>query len=197
MTTMQKLTRNDLYSLEKYAEVRTDFRAGVLEHKKHRKVHIGPSATLYFEDRQTIQYQIQEMLRVERIFEADGIEEELAAYNPLIPDGSNWKATFMIEEPDVERRRGLLARLLGIEDRVWVRVNGHEAVHAIADEDLERETQEKTSSVHFLRFELKPDMVTALKSGAALAMGIDHENYRHQLEPVDDHTRAALLADLD
>ena len=189
---MQKLTRDDLYSLEKYAEVRPDFRAGVIEHKKNRKVHIGPSATLYFEDRQTIQYQIQEMLRVERIFEAAGIEEELAAYNPLIPDGRNWKATFMIEETDVDKRRVLLAGMIGIEDRVWVRIDGHDAVHAIADEDLERETLEKTSSVHFLRFELTPGMVAALRDGASLSMGIDHSNYTHQLEPVD-----ALLADLD
>jgi hypothetical protein len=194
---MQKLTRDDLYSLERYAEARPDFRAAVLEHKKNRKVHIGPSATLYFEDRQTIQYQIQEMLRVERIFEADGIEEELAAYNPLIPDGSNWKATFMIEEADVEQRRKLLAGMIGIEDRVWVRVDGHDAVYAIADEDLERENQEKTSSVHFLRFELTAGMVAALKDGASLSMGIDHANYTHQLEPVDGHIRAALLADLD
>ncbi len=197
VTMMEKLTRNDLYSLEQYAEKRQQFRAGVLEHKKNRKVHIGLSATLYFEDRQTIQYQIQEMLRVERIFEAAGIEEELAAYNPLIPDGSNWKATFMIEEPDVDRRRELLAGMIGIEDRVWCRVDGHAAVYAIADEDLERETQEKTSSVHFLRFELTADMVAALRDGASLSMGIDHANYNYQLEPVDTDIRAALVADLD
>ena len=196
VTTMDKLTRNDLYSLEKYAEVRPEFRAAVIRHKKNRKVHLGPSATLYFEDRQTIQYQIQEMLRVERIFEAAGIEEELAAYNPLIPDGSNWKATFMIEETDIEKRRELLAALIGIEDRVWVRVNGQDAVYAIADEDLERETQDKTSSVHFMRFELTADMVAALGDGAALSMGIDHANYNHQLEPVDRSIRDALVADL-
>ena len=194
---MEKLTRDDLYSLEQYAEARPDFRAAVIEHKKNRKVHIGASATLYFEDRQTIQYQIQEMLRVERIFEAAGIEEELAAYNPLIPDGSNWKATFMIEETDVEKRRELLAGMIGIEDRVWVRVNGQDAVYAIADEDLERETQEKTSSVHFLRFELTSAMVAALREGAALSIGIDHANYNHQLEPVDRNIRDALVADLD
>ena len=194
---MEKLTRDDLYSLEQYAEARPDFRAAVIEHKKNRKVHIGASATLYFEDRQTIQYQIQEMLRVERIFEAAGIEEELAAYNPLIPDGSNWKATFMIEEADVEKRRELLAGMIGIEDRVWVRVNGQDAVYAIADEDLERETQEKTSSVHFLRFELTSAMVAALREGAALSIGIDHANYNHQLEPVDRNIRDALVADLD
>jgi hypothetical protein len=191
------LTREDLFSLEDYARLRPDFRRKVLEHKRDRQLSLSPNATLYFEDRMTMHYQVQEMLRAERIFEAEGIEDELAAYNPLIPDGDNWKATFMLEYPDVDERKAALSRLIGVEDRVWVKVAGHDPVYAIADEDLERETQEKTSSVHFLRFELKPDMVTALKSGAALAMGIDHENYRHQLEPVDDHTRAALLADLD
>jgi len=194
---MNKLTRDDLYSLEKYAGIRPEFRARVMAHKKNRNVRIGPSATVYFEDRLTIHYQVQEMLRVERIFEAAGIEEELEAYNPLIPDGGNWKATFMIEEPDVEKRRELLAGLIGIEDRVWVRVNGHDPVHAIADEDLERDTEEKTSSVHFLRFELTPGMISELHAGAALGIGVDHENYRYQLEPVTDSVRDALLADLD
>jgi hypothetical protein len=194
---MEKLTRDDLYKLEDYAGNRADIRARVLAHKKNRKVHIGPVATLYFEDRQTIQYQIQEMLRVERIFEAAAIEEELDAYNPLIPDGSNWKATFMIEEPDVEQRRELLARLIGIEDMVWVRVDGHDPVYAIADEDLERNTAEKTSSVHFMRFELDAGMVADLKAGASLGMGIDHRNYNYQIEPVATPVRAALLADLD
>jgi hypothetical protein len=194
---MDKLTRDDLYGLEQYAEIRPEYRARIIEHKKDRNVHIGPVATLYFEDRQTIQYQIQEMLRVERIFEAAGIEEELAVYNPLIPDGANWKATFMIEEPDVERRRRLLATLLGIEDRVWVRVEGHDPVYAIADEDLERSTEEKTSSVHFLRFELTPAMVEGASNGAAVSMGIDHENYNHRLEPVSGKIRNALLADLN
>lgn len=194
---MDKLTRRDLYSLEQYAEHRADIRARVMAHKQNRKVHIGPSATLYFEDRQTIQYQIQEMLRVERIFEAGGIEEELEAYNPLIPDGSNWKATFMVEEADVERRRALLATLVGIEDLVWVRVDGYEPVYAIADEDLDRATAGKTSSVHFMRFELGPERVAALKQGASLSMGIDHPGYRHQVEPVAAKVRDALLADLD
>ncbi|MGD2137673.1 MAG: DUF3501 family protein [Gammaproteobacteria bacterium] len=193
---MDKLTRNDLYSLEQYAEHRAAFRAKVLEHKKNRKVHIGPVATLYFEDRLTIQYQVQEMLRVERIFEAAGIAEELDAYNPLIPDGSNWKATFMVEEPDVERRRRLLAELIGIEERVWVCVGGNDRVFAIADEDLGRDTEEKTSSVHFLRFELSSEMVVDLRAGASLGIGIDHENYRHQVEPVTTAIRDALLADL-
>jgi len=194
---MDKLTRKDLYSLEQYAERRDEIRARVMEHKKDRKVHIGPSTTLYFEDRQTIQYQIQEMLRVERIFEAGGIEEELAAYNPLIPDGSNWKATFMVEEADVDRRRALLASLVGIEDRVWVRVDGNEPVYAIADEDLDRATEEKTSSVHFLRFELTDRMVADLKHDASLGMGIDHPAYRHEVEPVAIPVRDALRADLD
>ena len=193
---MEKLTRGDLYSLEKYAELRPEFRARVIEHKKNRKLTIGPVATLYFEDRLTVQYQIQEMLRVERIFEASGIEEELAAYNPLIPDGGNWKATFMIEEPDVDKRRQLLADLVGIEDSVWVMVDGHERVYAVADEDLERGTEDKTSSVHFLRFELNPAMIKDAKSGAALSFGIDHASYIHRVQPVTENVRTALLADL-
>jgi hypothetical protein len=194
---MDKLTRQDLYSLEEYAIRRSDIRARVMAHKKDRKVHIGPSTTLYFEDRETVQYQIQEMLRAERMFEAAGIKEELDAYNPMIPDGANWKATFMIEEPDVERRRELLAGLIGIEDCVWVRVDGHGAVYAIADEDLDRSTEEKTSAVHFLRFELSAPMVRDMKQGASLSVGIDHHDYRHQIEPVADPVRIALSADLD
>ena len=194
---MQKLSRDDLFSLEQYAEKRPDFRAQVLAHKQHRKVHVGPVASLYFEDRMTMQYQIQEMLRVERIFEADGINEELDAYNPLIPDGMNWKATFMIEEPDVGRRRALLAQLKGIEDRVWVRVDGNEQVFAVADEDMERDNEEKTSAVHFLRFELTEKMISDLKQGAELGIGISHRDYDHAREPVSGETRQALLADLD
>jgi hypothetical protein len=193
---MEKLTRGDLYSLEQYAERRPEFRARVMAHKQHRKLPIGPSATLYFEDRLTIQYQIQEMLRAERIFEPSGIEEELAAYNPLVPDGSNWKATLMIEEPDVDRRRELLADLVGIERRVWARVGGHEPVYALADEDLDRGTEEKTASVHFLRFELDPAMVRDAKGGATLGFGIDHPGYTEQVDPVADAVRTALLADL-
>ena len=194
---MQKLTRADLYSLEQYAEKRADIRAQVMAHKKNRKVHAGPVATLYFEDRMTMQYQIQEMLRVERIFEAGGIEEELGAYNPLIPDGSNWKATFMIEEPDVEKRHKLLSTLVGIEDRVWVRVAGNEPVFALADEDMERDTEEKTSAVHFLRFELSEKMVADLRQGASLGVGIDHQHYAYGVEPVAEPVRESLLADLD
>lgn len=192
-----KLRREDLYSLEKYAEVRKDFRARVLAHKQNRQLAIGPAATLYFEDRLTMQYQIQEMLRVERIFEAAGIQDELDAYNPLIPDGSNWKATFMIEVPDVDERRRLLARLIGIEDRVWMRVGDAERVYAIADEDMERATEEKTSSVHFVRFELTPAMIAAAKQGAPIGAGIDHTDYRYSIDPVADAVRASLVADLN
>jgi hypothetical protein len=194
--TMNKLTRDDLYSLEKYAQARPEFRQRVLAHKKNRQVPVGPNATLYFEDALTVQYQIQEMLRIERIFEAEGIEDELGAYNPLIPDGSNWKATFMVEFPEVEERKRELARLIGIEDRVWVQVSGHDRVLAIADEDLERENADKTSSVHFVRFELTPAMVAAVKGGAAISIGIDHENYRYAIEPVQPAVRDSLAADL-
>ena len=196
METMNKLTRDDLYSLEKYAQARPDFRKRVLAHKKSRHVPVGPNATLYFEDALTVQYQIQEMLRIERIFEAEGIEDELGAYNPLIPDGSNWKATFMVEFPDADERRVQLARLIGIEDRVWVQVSGHDRVFAIADEDLERENADKTSSVHFVRFELTPAMVADVKAGAAISIGIEHENYRYAIEPVQPAVRDALAADL-
>jgi hypothetical protein len=195
-TLMQKLTRNDLYGLEKYADIRRQFRAQVMAHKKNRQVAIGPNATLYFEDRLTMQYQVQEMLRIERIFEAQGIDDELASYNPLIPDGSNWKATFMVEFPDAEKRRAALMRLKGIENRVWVRVAGFELLRAHADEDLEREDQEKTSAVHFLRFELTSDMVKAVKQGAPIAMGIDHLAYTHQVDPVPQAVRDSLAQDL-
>jgi hypothetical protein len=191
-----KLQRDDLFPLEKYAEVRPEFRARVMAHKKTRQVPLGRSATLYFEDRLTMQYQIQEMLRIEKIFEASGIQEELDAYNPLIPDGSNWKATFMVEFPDVEERKRELARLVGIEDRVWVQVADFERVYAVADEDLERDTEEKTSSVHFLRFELTPEMARAVKQGSAVSIGVDHENYSHAVEPVSAAIRDSLANDL-
>ncbi len=193
---MNKLTRNDLFSLEKYAELRPQFRAQVMAHKKNRQVAIGPNATLYFEDRLTMQYQVQEMLRIERIFEAGGINDELEAYNPLIPDGGNWKATFMVEFPDAEERREALKRLKGIETRVWARVAGFGPVRPHADEDLEREDEEKTSSVHFLRFELTPEMVKAVKQGAAIAMGIDHPAYVHQLDSIPQAARDSLARDL-
>ncbi len=194
---MNPLTRSDLLSLEQYAEQRSDFRAAVMNHKRNRRVQIGPNASVYFEDRLTIQYQVQEMLRIERIFEAAGIEEELAAYNPLIPDGSNWKATFMVEYPDVEERRIALIRLAGVEDRVWVSTGGEDRVWAIADEDLDRSTDDKTSAVHFLRFELPDAFVSAVKNGDDIAMGIDHEFYSFSVSPIPDAIRDSLAADLD
>ena len=194
---MQKLTRDDLFSLEQYAEARPAFRDKVLKHKCNRRLELGTNAALYFEDRLTMQYQIQEMLRIERIFEAEGINEELEAYNPLIPDGSNWKATFMVEFPEVEERRAMLTQLRGIEDLVYVHVADFDRVYAIADEDLDRADDDKTSAVHFLRFELPAEQVAALKKGASLIAGIDHENYRVEVSPVADNIRESLVADLD
>ncbi len=194
---MHKLAPGDLMPLERYARERMAFRARVLEHKRTRQVAIGPNMTWCFEDRLTIQYQVQEMLRAERIFESEGIAEELGAYNPLIPDGRNWKVTLLIEFPDERERRERLAALKGVEDRCWVQVAGHDRVWAIADEDLERENDTKTSSVHVLRVELAPGMIAALRQGAPLALGVDHEAYRHGLSAVDDGVRRALLADLD
>jgi Protein of unknown function (DUF3501) len=192
---MDKLASADLMSLEQYARERPAFRARVLRHKSERQLAVGPNATWCFEDRITVQYQVQEMLRTERIFEPDGIADELAAYNPLIPDGHNWKVTLLIEYDPVERPAAL-ARLKGIEDRCWVQVAGHDRVYAIADEDLERENAEKTSAVHFLRFELDAAMIADLKGGAPLAAGIDHEHYRHAVGPLPAAQRRALLADL-
>jgi len=194
---MDKLTRSDLFSLEQYAEARPAFRDRVMAHKKNRRLALGTNAALYFEDRLTMQYQVQEMLRIERIFEAAGINEELEAYNPLIPDGSNWKATFMVEFPEVEERRAMLNRLVGIEDRVYVQVADFNRVFAIADEDLERADDQKTSAVHFLRFELPTEQVRALKAGASLVAGIDHENYHVEISPVPVNVRDSLVADLD
>jgi hypothetical protein len=191
-----RLARADLMSLEQYSTARKEFRARVLEHKRGRLVPIGPNVAWAFEDRLTIQYQVQEMLRVERIFEAAGIQDELDSYNPLIPDGSNWKVTFLIEFPDPDERKARLAVLKGIEDRCWVQVAGCERVFAIADEDLERENEEKTSSVHFLRFELAPDMVAKVKAGAAISVGIDHPNYKHEVAPLGPAQRDSLARDL-
>ena len=190
------IERGSLLSLEAYARERASFRAKVIEHKKHRSVALGDHVTLLFEDELTIRYQVQEMLRIERIFEEDGIQHELDAYNPLVPDGGNWKATMLIEYPDAEERRRELARLKGVERRVWVRVAGGEPVQAVADEDLERENEEKTSSVHFLRFELDAGARERLKRGAALAIGVDHPAYRAALDPVPAAVRSALLRDL-
>jgi hypothetical protein len=194
---MEKLTRESLYSLEKYAEVRKAFREQVMAHKRDRRLALGTNATLYFEDRMTMQYQVQEMLRAERIFDAAGINEEIDAYNPLIPDGTNWKATFMVEFTDVTERREMLQRLIGIEDHVWMQVDDFALIRPIADEDMERETVEKTSAVHFLRFELEPQQIRALKEGASLAAGIDHENYQVDVRPVPDNIRQSLVSDLD
>ena len=191
-----RLVPSDLMSLEQYARGRAEFRGRVLAHKRDRTLQCGPNATLCFEDRLTVQYQVQEMLRIERIFEPEGIQDELDAYNPLIPDGANWKATLLVEYPDVEERRVALARLRGVEDRCWVQVAGQPRVFAIADEDLERENDEKTSAVHFLRFELAPEMVSAAKAGAAISVGIDHEHYRHAIDPLPEASRASLAADL-
>ena len=192
---MSKLTPANLLSLEDYSKQRADFRSKVMAHKKNRQVHLGDHATLYFEDSLTMQYQVQEMLRIERIFEEEGINEELAAYNPLIPDGSNLKATFMVEYEDVDERKAALAKLIGIENKVWIQIAGFDKVYPVANEDLERTTEEKTSSVHFLRFEFTPDMIAAAKQGADMAMGIEHENYYVEMNPVATNIRDALVAD--
>ncbi len=193
---MSRITPESLLTLEAYSKTRTEFRARVMAHKKSRVVHVGEHVTLIFEDELTVRYQVQEMLRAERIFEEEGIAEELAAYNPLVPDGSNWKATMLIEYPDAEERRVMLSRLIGIDDAVWVQVHGCARVRAIADEDLERETDEKTSSVHFLRFELAPVMIAALRQGARVAAGIDHPNYSVTVDALDPQVTASLLRDL-
>ncbi len=193
---MQKLTRSDLYSLEQYAEKRAEFRAQVMAHKKNRRVAIGNHATLYFEDRLTMQYQIQEMLRIERIFEPTDIEEELAAYNPLIPDGDNWKATFMIEYGDVAERQAALAKLVEIENQVWIQIGDTDRIVAIADEDLDRTSSEKTSAVHFLRFQLNAEQIAAVKANAEIGVGIDHVNYKFENKPVAENIREALVADI-
>jgi hypothetical protein len=193
---MPQITRKSLMTLEAYAKARQEFRTHVMAHKKNRKVHLGANVTLIFEDELTIRYQIQEMLRVEKIFEEEGILDELDAYGSLVPDGGNWKATMMIEYPDPIERAARLAELIGIEDKVWVRVNGHDPVYAIADEDLERETVEKTSSVHFLRFELSRDIIEALRRGAPLSMGISHSAYEMPPVTVTSAVRDSLLDDL-
>jgi hypothetical protein len=192
---MPSITPGSLMTLETYAKVRQEFRARVIAHKKNRKVHLGENVTLIFEDELTIRYQIQEMLRAEKIFDEDGILAELEAYGPLVPDGANWKATMMIEYPDPVERAARLAELIGIEDKVWVRVNGCDPVYAIADEDMERENEEKTSAVHFLRFELVGEMIKALHQGVSLSMGIDHHAYGVTAEPVPA-VRESLIKDL-
>jgi hypothetical protein len=194
---MQKLARRDLMTLEQYSIERARLRSEVIAHKQLRNVLVGPNMTWCFEDRTTIRYQVLEMLRAERIFESDGIQDELDAYNPLIPSGSNWKVTLLLEFPDAEERRRALSTLIGVEDRCWVRVSEMERVFAIADEDLNRENDDKTSAVHFLRFELSPSMVQAMKTGASLSIGVDHDNYRHSLSPLPIAVRDTLSFDLD
>jgi hypothetical protein len=193
---LSALKRQDLYSLEEYSRIRDDFRRRVMSHKTSRRLPLGDNAALYFEDRLTMQYQIQEMLRIERIFTDEGIREELDSYNPLVPDGRNWKATFMLEYPDEKERRHALGVLLGIENHVWMQVEAHDRIRPFADEDLDRETAEKTSSVHFLRFELDEEMVVDLRGGATLAAGIDHPAYGVEICPIPDQVRASLLGDL-
>jgi Protein of unknown function (DUF3501) len=194
---MPSITRASLMTLEAYAKVRKEFRANVMAHKKNRRVHLGDHITLQFEDEMTMRYQIQEMLRAERIFEEDGIQEELDAYNPLVPDGSNWKATMLIEYPDTTERAKALADLIGVEDRIWIQVEGCPRVYAIADEDLDRETDVKTSSVHFLRFELDAAMKQALSGNAGLRMGVDHPRYRTVLDSLPTAVRESLMRDLN
>ena len=193
---MSKLTRKDLYSLEDYTEMRDDYRKKIMAHKKNRRLELGNNILLSFEDKLIMQYQVQEMLKAEKIFDAAGIEEELAVYNPLIPDGTNWKATMLIQYPDVEQRQLQLSRLIGIEDLIWLQVEGFDKVYAIADEDLERDNAEKTSAVHFLRFELDIDMITAVKSGSNISAGVEHENYQQVVSPVSSHLRDSLASDL-
>lgn len=194
---MEKLTKDKLLSLEVYDGQRDQFRAEVMEHKRNRRLELGTNMALYFEDTVTMQYQVQEMLRIERIFEDAGIHEELEAYNPLIPDGTNWKATFMLEFPDINERKAMLSRLIGVEEKVWMQVGDLGKIWPVADEDLERTDEEKTSAVHFLRFELSPEQIDALKDGADLAAGIDHEICKVEIRPVAENIRQSLVGDLD
>lgn len=193
---MSKLTRKDLYSLEDYTAMRDEFRKKIMAHKKNRRLELGDNILLSFEDKLIMQYQIQEMLKAEKIFDAAGIEEELDAYNPLIPDGSNWKATMLIQYPDVEERQKKLTQLIGVETLTWMQVDGFDKVYAIADEDLERDNAEKTSAVHFMRFELNDDMASAVKTGSAISAGVEHENYHASINPVANNLRESLASDL-
>ena len=193
---MAKISRESLMSLETYAKARNDFRSRIIAHKKNRTVEIGDHVILIFEDELTMRYQVQEMLRAERIFEEQGIQDELDAYNPLVPDGHNWKATMMIQYADPIERKDALAGLIGVEDKVWVAIEGYERVFAIADEDMERENDDKTSAVHFLRFELTPPMIAKAKQGAPISIGVDHGNYCVTVSPLSDGVRASLADDL-
>jgi len=194
---MAKLTRDDLYSLEDYAQMRDDFRAKVMAHKKDRRLELGENVVLHFEDQLIMHYQVQEMLRAEKIFETRGIEDELNAYNPLIPDGTNFKATMMIQYSDIDERKIMLEKLVGIDDLTWLQVNGFDKVFAISDEDMDRATETKTSAVHFLRFELTAEMITALKEGVTLDAGIDHDSYTCSIHPVTTNITASLVEDLE
>jgi len=196
MTTMATITPESLLTLEAYSKIRKSSQAPAIAHRRLRSVHLGEHMTLQFEDEQTIRRQIQEMLHIEKIFDEEGIQSEIDAYAALVPDGGNWKATLLIEYPDPNERKRELARLIGVEDRMFVEVEGGRRIYAIADEDLERENDEKTSAVHFLRFDLTPSMIAGLRAGAGLSLGIDHEQYRHSVPAVPDAVRSALLADL-
>ena len=193
---MALLTKKDLFSLEKYSDIRNEFRAKVMKHKKNRRLAFNDHAVLYFEDALTMQYQVQEMLRIERIFEADGIQQELDVYNTLIPDGLNWKATFMIEYTDVKERKSALAKLIGIERSIWIKVEDSEKVYAIANEDMDRETEDKTSAVHFMRFELTKNMITNIKVGLPIIFGVDHDLYKTEII-VPPKVQRALIDDLN
>ena len=192
---MEKLNKSDLFTLEEYSINRDGFRKKVLEEKQHRKVYIGEHVVLLFENKNTIQYQIQEMLRIEKIFDAEGIQEELDAYNPLIPDGSNLKAVMLIEYPNVEERKEKLKILKGIEKKIWIKVGSHNKIFAIADEDLEREDETKTSAVHYLRYEFSPSMINDWKNDASIVMGIDHENYHSSETIISSDISSSLSAD--
>jgi len=194
---MKKLTRGDLFSLEKYSEIRNDFRLKIMSHKKNRHLAIGPNITLYFEDNLTMHYQIQEMLRAEKIFESSAIDEELAVYNAMIPDGNNWKATLMIEFTDEEERRVALKKMLGIENNLWLKIQGFSEIYPISDEDLERSDEDKTSAVHFLRFQLDREMINGLKDGCELSAGINHPEYEYTVNPIAQNISESLISDLD
>lgn len=191
------LTRDDLLSLEEYHQQRPEIRTNTMAHKKSRNLSVGPNVTLYFEDAITLKYQIQEILRAEKVFDAEGIKDELDTYNAMMPTGTNFKATMMIEFIDVAERIDALAKLIGIDKQTWVLVEGFDKVFAISNEDLDRETEDKTSAVHFMRFELSEEMIAAVKDGADVNVGIDHENYTHWVKPVPDNYRQAFVNDLN
>jgi len=197
MNIMSKLSRKDLYSLEEYSEIRDDFRVRIIQHKKNRRLDLGDNLVLFFEDRLVMHYQVQEMLKAEKIFDAEGIQQELDAYNPLIPDGTNWKATMMIQYADVAERQQMLHKLVGIENRIWLRIGNMDKVYPIADEDLERATEDKTSAVHFLRFELSTSMIAEVHKGATLSAGVDHENYNITVDAIADNVAISLASDLE